>query len=62
MNIGKTDRIIRIVVGIILIALVFLLKGNIRWIGLIGIVPLVTAIVGSCPLYKILGINTMKKK
>lgn len=60
-NIGKTDKVIRVITGIILLSLLFILDGNIRYIGLIGFIPLITAIVGFCPLYKLLGINTNKK-
>jgi hypothetical protein len=38
--------------------LVVLLEGSIRWIGLVGIVPLVTGLVGYCPLYSVLGVDT----
>jgi hypothetical protein len=55
-NVGKTDRIIRIVVGIILLGNVFFaLQHPIGWLGLILIV---TGIAGICPLYSILNINT----
>jgi len=60
-NIGKTDKVIRVITGIILLSLLFILDGNIRYIGLIGFIPLITAMVGFCPLYKLLGINTNKK-
>ncbi len=54
-NIGGTDRIIRIVVGLAIIgAGVF--YGNI-W-GAVGIVPLGTALIGWCPPYAIFGINS----
>jgi len=41
-----------------MLSAVFLVEGNARWLGLIGIVPLLTAIVRFCPLYTILGIRT----
>lgn len=55
-NIGGMDRIIRVVLGIGLIALVFL-GPETRW-GWLGLVPLLTGIVGFCPLYRLLGIST----
>jgi hypothetical protein len=58
LNVGGIDKVVRIAAGVALLSLVVLLEGSIRWIGLIGIVPLVTALVGFCPLYSILGINT----
>jgi hypothetical protein len=57
-NVGGTDRNIRIVVGLAVLSLVFLLDGAVRWLGLIGLVPLVTAAAGYCPLYAILGVST----
>jgi hypothetical protein len=61
-NVGHLDKIIRIIIGIILLSLLFILKGNIRFIGLIGLLPLITAAIGYCPLYPLIGVNTDKKK
>lgn len=55
-NVGKIDRIIRIVVGIILVGNVFYALQN--PIGWLGVILIVTGIAGICPLYSILGINT----
>ena len=57
-NVGSFDRILRIVVGLVLLAAVVLLEGNARWFGLIGIVPLLTGAFGYCPLYVLFGFNT----
>lgn len=57
-NIGSTDRLIRIVVGVALLSLFFFLEGNARWLGAIGIVPLLTGLFRSCPLYTVLGLST----
>ena len=57
-NVGTTDRIIRIIVGIIGIVLGLIYKNLI--IGIIGIIILMTGIIGFCGLYTILGINTCK--
>jgi len=57
-NVGRVDRVIRIVVGFALISLLFVANGPVRWIGLLGFIPLLTAIVGFCPLYTALGLNT----
>ncbi len=54
-NIGSLDRTIRIVVGIGLIGLA--LMGATPW-GWVGIIPLGTALMGWCPLYRVLGIHT----
>ena len=55
-NVGKVDRVIRIVVGIILVGNVFYaLQSPIGWL---GIILIVTGLVGKCPIYSIIGINT----
>ena len=59
-NAGKLDRILRVIVGLVLLALVFV-GPQTPW-GWIGIVPLVTGLVGFCPAYTILGINSCKKR
>ena len=64
-NMGGTDRAIRAIVGIILVALFFMgtVTGVLGWIALIvGIVLLATAALGWCPPYMLLGINTCSQK
>jgi hypothetical protein len=58
-NIGNTDRILRIVAGLILIALVFV-GPQTPW-GWIGILPLATGLFRFCPAYTVLGVNTCAK-
>jgi len=62
INVGGIDRIARIVVGLLLIALT--LTGTIGAWGWIGIVPLATGLTRFCPLYPMLGMSTcpMEKK
>lgn len=55
-NEGNIDRILRVVVGAALIALVFV-GPQTAW-GWVGLLPLVTGLVGTCPAYSLLGINT----
>lgn len=55
-NVGNIDRILRVVLGIALIAMT--LTGTIGVWGWIGVVPLLTAALGSCPVYTMLGLNT----
>jgi Inner membrane protein YgaP-like, transmembrane domain len=55
-NLGNLDRILRIVVGAVLVALVFV-GPKTAW-GWIGLIPLITAFVGFCPAYRLLGICT----
>lgn len=59
-NVGGIDRILRIVVGIVLIALVFV-GPKTAW-GWIGVVPLVTGLFSTCPLYSLIGLNTCPAK
>lgn len=61
-NIGSIDKIIRFIVGIVLLSLLFFVNGNLKYWGLIGIIPILTAILGYCPLYSILGIKTCRTK
>jgi len=62
-NVGGIDRTLRILVGIAVLALFFVLEGNARYWALIGFVPLFTGLFRVCPLYSVLGVNTcgMKK-
>lgn len=59
-NEGTIDRMLRVVVGLILIALVFV-GPRTAW-GWIGVVPLLTGLVGLCPIYSLLGINTCRRR
>jgi len=55
-NVGLTDRIIRVVVGVVLIALVFV-GPRTAW-GWIGLVPLISGLVGYCPGYQLFHFST----
>ncbi len=59
-NLGSIDRLIRIFVGALLIGLT--LAGTIGAWGWIGVIPLVTGLIGSCPLYKIFGLSSCPLK
>lgn len=59
-NVGSIDRALRIVAGLVLISLVFV-GPQTPW-GWLGLVPLLTALSGFCPLYTILGINSCPMK
>jgi len=61
-NVGSVDRILRIVLGAAMILAFFLVEGTYSWLYLLGIIPLVTGLMSSCPLYSILGISTCKKE
>jgi len=55
-NIGRWDRVLRIVVGVALLALVFVGPKTL-W-GLVGLVPLISGLAGICPAYAIAGVST----
>jgi hypothetical protein len=59
-NEGKIDRILRVILGVVLLSLVFV-GPQTMW-GLVGIIFLATGLVGTCPLYMIFGIDTCKLK
>ncbi len=60
-NEGSIDRILRIVLGAALIVGYFLNpNGAYSWLYWIGVIPLVTGLIGWCPLYSIFGIKTCK--
>jgi hypothetical protein len=48
---GPVEQSIRIVAGVGLLSLIFLSDSNLRWAGLIGLLPLLTGVVGWCPMY-----------
>ena len=61
-NMGQTDRMIRAIVGAVLVIAFFMMSGAWAWIALvIGVVLLGTAVLGTCPPYSLLGINTGSK-
>lgn len=57
-NEGRIDRILRVILGLALLSLVFF-GPKTMW-GLVGLIPLVTGLVGTCPIYSLLGIRTCK--
>jgi hypothetical protein len=58
-NIGSTDRIIRVIGGLLVIFIGIYFKS---WWGVIGVLPIITAIIGWCPAYVPFGINSCKAK
>jgi sulfite exporter TauE/SafE len=60
-NVGTFDRLARVVVGIALIAfaLGYIAPGTSwSWVGWIGVLPILTALFGTCPAYSVLGCST----
>jgi hypothetical protein len=61
MNVGGIDRTLRMVAGLAILSLFFVLEGNARYWALVGVVPLLTGFFRFCPVYPLLGINTCSK-
>jgi fatty acid desaturase len=63
-NVGSIDRILRIAFGIAALLFAFFnpLGVTWAWVGYIGVVPLLTAAIGWCPAYTLLGLNTCPAK
>ena len=61
-NVGIADRVIRIIVGLAVLSLFFFLSKDLRYLGLLGIIPLVTGLTGFCPMYAALRMNTRKSR
>lgn len=61
-NVGSVDKVVRIIIALALFSLYFILEGNLRYLAAIGFVPLLTAFVSWCPLYRIFGISTCQMK
>lgn len=62
-NVGGLDRILRVVVGLVLLSLFFIYPGAWwRYYTLIGVVPLLTGLMSTCPLYSIMGLSTCPVK
>jgi hypothetical protein len=58
LNVGKPERVIRVIVGLGIIGAGVYFQS---WWGAIGLVPVLTGILGWCPPYQLLGISTNKK-
>lgn len=60
-NVGSADKAVRIVAGLVILSALVLVEGPLSWLGLIGLVPLLTGIAGSCPLYTVFGFSTCRR-
>ena len=60
INVGTPDRVLRVVIGLVLIALAA--TGTVGWWGWLGVVLLATGLFRFCPAYALLGVNTCKMK
>ncbi|SHE90041.1 Protein of unknown function [Fodinibius roseus] len=54
-NVGRTDTIVRVILAVVIFFLGFYYQS---WWGVVGLIPLITGIVGVCPLYALLGVST----
>jgi hypothetical protein len=64
-NIGMLDRVARVIIGLLLVAYAIPIgfpSTGWNWFGWIGVIPLITAIVGVCPAYGLLGVSTCSRK
>ena len=59
-NVGTIDRTLRILAGLVLIALAA--TGTVGWWGWLGVIPLLTGVFRTCPAYSMLGVNTCPLK
>jgi len=57
-NVGSIDKIARLILALGLFSLFFFLEGNARYWALVGLVPLTTALLNTCPLYCLFGLST----
>ena len=60
INEGTPERVLRVIVGLGVLSLAFI-GPKTPW-GFLGLIPLATGFIGSCPLYTVLGISTCKKR
>ena len=62
VNVGSIDKTLRLILALALFSLFFILEGNARYWGLVGVIPLTTALLNSCPIYSIFGFSTCPLK
>jgi hypothetical protein len=58
LNEGRIDRAVRVLLGLALVAMAFI--GPRAWLGWLGVILVITGLVGFCPLYRLVGIRTTK--
>ena len=54
-NMGTPERVLRLVVGVVVLGLFGVLPSPWRYLALLGLIPLGTALTGHCPVYRVLG-------
>ena len=61
-NIGTLDRALRLIIGFVILGLFGALAAPWKYLTLLGLIPVGTALTGNCPLYTVLGIDTRGRK
>ncbi|MEZ4587563.1 MAG: DUF2892 domain-containing protein [Gemmatimonadales bacterium] len=61
-NIGLIDRVARLVIGALLLGLYGAVDPPLKYLTLIGLLPVGTALLGRCPLYSALGVSTIRRR
>lgn len=59
-NLGKWDRVARVLIGLAMLSLLSVDMGDLRWLGVLGLIPIGTALIGWCPLYQMCGFYTSR--
>ena len=59
---SKTERVVRVVIGLVLLSLLYFLTPPAAYLGLLGLIPIATAIFRYCPISHLLGVNTCSMK
>ncbi len=61
-NMGRLDRLVRLVIGVLILGLYGALDPPLKYLTLVGLIPVGTALTGTCPLYSLLGISTCSSR
>ena len=59
-NLGSVDRVMRLALGIAILGYSFMQEGALRWVAVVGIILIATAAIKFCPLYRILGLSSLR--
>jgi len=62
INVGRTERMVRIAAGLALLSLPLWLDTPWRWLALVGLMPLLTGVAGRCPGYRLFGLSTCTRR
>ena len=60
INVGSLDRAIRLFAGLMILSVWFVAEGPVRWVALIGLLPIATSVLAWCPAYLPFGISTVR--